>query len=131
MLAKIITCECYYEKFHSEGHNYVKKLIYFHCMCREKHLLHVLTCEKHPYIGKPIPQMTGKKCTSPTNCSHEIFKFCCSVRYLLNFRCFKLCVKRIPSRFENEIQTAPQYFKSIKRFEPFFVFNNKSNKIEI
>ena len=90
MLSKIIMCECYYEQFSSKGHEYVKKIIHFYCKCKEKHLIYVLTCGKHPYIGNPIPQMTGKKCTCATTCSYEICEFCCSGRYLLNFRCFKL-----------------------------------------
>ena len=42
MLAKILMCRCYFDKFNSEGNEYVKKLTHFHCNCAEEHLLYVL-----------------------------------------------------------------------------------------
>ena len=102
--------QSYLEKFQSEGNEYVKKIIHFHYKCKGKHLLYVLFCEKHPYRPNPIEQMTGKRCTCATGCAYGICKFCCNVRYLSIFRCFKLCIKDIPASTESKIQTTPQYF---------------------
>ena len=52
-------------------------------------------------------------------------ELCASVRYLLNFRCFKLCGKKIPASIQNEIQITRQYFKVIQGCEPFFIFYKK------
>ena len=70
MLAKILMCKCYLNKFQSEGNEHVKKLTHFHCKCKDKHLLYILFCEKHPHGGDLIPQMIGKRCTCANGCSH-------------------------------------------------------------
>ena len=40
-------------------------------------------------------------------------------------------MEKIPLSFENELVTIRQYFKSMKKCEPFFFYNEGSNYIEI
>ena len=42
-------CPCYKEEFQAAGHIYIKKLIHFHCKCKEKHFHYVLFCENHRF----------------------------------------------------------------------------------
>ena len=113
-------CECYNEKFNSEGSAYIKKVTHFHCKCKDKHRLYVLFCEDHPYGGNFNFQMTERKCLCATHLSHEVCQFCFNVRYLLNYKCFEICMEKIPLSFENELVTIRQYFKSMKECESFF-----------
>ena len=113
-------CECYNEKFNSEGSAYIKKVTHFYCKCKDKHRLYVLFCEDHPYGGNFNFQMTEKKCLCATHLSHEVCQFCFNVRYLLNYKCFEICMEKIPLSFENELVTIRQYFKSMKECESFF-----------
>ena len=113
-------CECYNEKFNSEGSAYIKKVTHFYCKCKDKHRLYVLFCEDHPYGGNFNFQMTERKCLCATHLSHEVCQFCFNVRYLLNYKCFEICMEKIPLSFENELVTIRQYFKSMKKCEPFF-----------
>ena len=123
MLAKILMCSCYVQKFHSERNDYVKKLIHFHFKCEEKHLLYVLFCEKHPHGSLPTPEIE-KECTCGTASANDVCDFCVQIqiKYLLNFRCYKLCLERIPTSIQDELITTPQYFKVMKGCQPFFLF---------
>ena len=123
-------CSCYVEKFHSEGNEYVKKLTHFHCKCKEKHLLYVLFCDKHPYGSALIPQME-KKYTCATASALDVCDFCVQVKYLLNFKSYKVCLKRISVSIQDELQTTGQYFKVMKGFQPLFVFNKERNRIDV
>ena len=114
MLAKILMCECYKEKFDSEENGYIKKAIHFHCRWKDKHRMYVLLCKDHPYGGKFNYQMVERKCLYANDLSHEICQFCFNVRYLLNIKCFQICLENIHLSFENELITICQYFKSVK-----------------
>ena len=35
MLFKVLMCRCFDEKFHFEANKYVKKLVHFHCHCKD------------------------------------------------------------------------------------------------
>ena len=124
-------CSCWVEKFHSEGNEYVKKLTHFHCKCKQKHLLYVLLCNKHPYGAGFIPQMEKKKCTCATAFALDICDFCVQVKYLLNFKSYKILLKRIPVSIQDELQKTCQYFKVMKSFQPFFTFNKERNRIDV
>ena len=113
-------CECYNEKFNSEGSAYIKKVTHFYCKCKDKHRLYVLFCEDHPYGDNFNFQMTERKSLCATHLSHEVCQFCFNVRYLLNYKCFEICMEKIPLSFENELVTIRQYFKSMKECESFF-----------
>ena len=121
MLTKILVCQCYKEKCDSEENDYIKKAIHFHCRYKDKHQMYVLFGKDHPYGGNFSYQMVNRKCLCANGLSHEICQFCFNVRYLLNFKCFKVCMENIPLSFENELVTICQHFKSIKEYEPFFL----------
>ena len=129
MIAKILMCRCYVEKFHSEGNKYVKKLAHFQCKCKDQHVLYVLFCEQHPYQQTPI--LEEKKCTCATAPAKELYNFCIHVKYLLNFKCYKLCFERIPVGIQDKLITIFQYFEVMKSCEPFFYFNRERNMIFI
>ena len=121
MLAKILICECYKEKFDSEENDYIKKAIHFHCRGKDKHRVYVMFCKDHPYGGNFNYQIIERKylCANAHIC-----QFCFNLRYLLNFKCFKIFKENnIPSSFQNELVTIRQYFKSIKEREPFFFYS--------
>lgn len=89
MHAKILMCPCFMRKFHQEDNEYVKKIIHFHCRCKDKHLYFVLFCKDHPFGAHFSSTMEEKKCMCATGLSHKLRQFCLNVRYLLNFKCFK------------------------------------------
>ena len=123
-------CSCYAEKFHEEENVHEKKLCHFHCKCKDKHLNFILICEKHPYVADKIPNMEPR-CTCPILDPHEICNFCILVRYLLNFRAFKFCLKGIPASIQDHIVTPFYYFKRMHGCEPFFAWNRDLNKFWI
>ena len=82
MLAKILMCRCYIEKFHSEGNEYVKKLTHFHCKCEEEHLLFILLWEKHPHGSLPTSEME-KECMYATASASDGCDFWAQIKYFL------------------------------------------------
>ena len=128
MLAKILICSCYIQKFYSEGNDYVKKLTHSHCKCEEKHLLYVLFWEKHPQGSLSTPEME-KECTCVAASANDVCDFCVQIKYLLNFKYYKLCLERIPVSVQDKLITTPQYFKVTKGCQPFFYFNKERNVI--
>ena len=124
-------CACYKEEFQAESHTYVKKLIHFHCKCKEKHFCHVLFCNEHSF-GADFAASTeeNKKCSCKNGLSHEVCCFRLTVRYLLNFKCFKICMEEVPENFVDRVISMNQYFKKIK-CEPFFTHNRKTNMVVI
>ena len=120
MILKVLMCACYKEEFQAESHTYVKKLIHFHCKCKEKHFCHVLFCNEHSF-GADFAASTeeNKKCSCKNGLSHEVCCFRLTVRYLLNFKCFKICMEEVPDNFIDRVISMNQYFKKIN-CEPFF-----------
>ena len=131
MWGKVLMCECFYQIFQSKGGSYEKKYLHFHCKCKEKHVLFVLFCDWHSYGTNSNQEMTGQKCTCAGLTHDEISGFCIHVWYILNFRCLKLCVKKITKILTDCVQTTPQYFAKIKDCERFFVFDKKNNTIKL
>ena len=129
-LAKILMRRCYFDKFNSEGNEFVKKLTDFYCKCADEHLLHILFCKEHPYGSPSVPGMQ-KECKCVTAFANNICDFCIQVKYLLNFKCYKLCLERIPVSIQDKLITAPQYFKAMNGCEPFFYFNEERNNIVV
>ena len=95
MLAKVLMSNCFVQGFYEEGNEYVKKLCQFYCHCKEKHEYFVDTCKGHPFIDKKMDKMQHK-CTCKILGSYEICKFCVQVKYLINFRAYKICTRTIP-----------------------------------
>ena len=117
-------------------------MIHFHCKFKEKHFHYVLFCENHPfgfdfdgsarneinYFGGSIGYET--KCTCKNGFLHEVCNFCFSARYLLNFKCFKICVEEVPDECIEKVVSLDYHFKKIK-CEPFFFHSVKTKMIEI
>ena len=114
------------EKFHAEGNNYIKKLTHFHCKCKEDHALYALFCEKDPHGHVPTPEMENE-CTCATVSANDICDFCNQIKYLLIYKCYKLCLERIPVSIQDKLMTTVQYFEVMKSCESFFYFNRESN----
>ena len=112
-------CGCYKEKFNSEGNDYIKKEVHFLCHCKDKHRMYVLFWKDHPYESNFNYQMIERKCLCANGLSDEVCQFCFNVTYLLNFKCFRICMGNILLSFENELVTICQYFKSMKECAPF------------
>ena len=110
MLAKILICSCFVEKFHNEDNEYVKKLCHFKCKCNDSHIIYILSCNEHPYVAAKIPEM-DPGCNCPPIDALEIFNYCRQVRYLLNFRAYKLCLKKIPESIQDKIVTTISFLK--------------------
>ena len=91
-------CICYMEKFQAGAHKYIRKKIHFHCMCQEKYVHYVLFCKDHPF-GAKMASKEIEKCLCKNGLSHKVCGFCLSGRYLLNFKCFKICVEKVSDEF--------------------------------
>ena len=74
-------------------------------------------------------QECKKNVNVPLLFANEICDFCIQVKYLLNFKCYKFCLERIPVSIQDELVTAHQYLKVMKGREPFFYFNEERNMI--
>ena len=113
-------CPCYKKEFQSDGNMYIKKLIHCHCKYKEKHLIYVLFCKDHTF-GVTFEASIDEKvrCDCKNDLSHEVYSFCLTVRYLLNFKCFKIFMENVPDIFLDKVVSIDQCFKKIK-FEPFF-----------
>ena len=117
---KILTCSCSVEQFNQGQNEYVKKLQHFHCQCNDSHFSFVHTCKNHPFIASRIPEME-LRCTCAICGPNEICNFCVQVKYLLNFRAYKLCVKKIPNSIQPHLVLLDKFFDSIPNCGPFFV----------
>lgn len=102
MISKILMCRCYKEEFKTEGHTYNKKLIHFHCKCKEKHFYYILLRKNHPFGADFGGSATDeRKCNYKSGLFHEVCGFCFS--NLLTFKCSKICVEEV---FDNFIERA-------------------------
>ena len=100
MILKKFMCCCSREEFRVETVLIKKKLIHFHCKCKEKHFYYVLFCKNNPFgAGFVAPQQTKRKCNCKSGFSHEVCRFCFSIRYLLNVKRFKICEEDLPDYF--------------------------------
>ena len=130
ILVKVSMCNCHAEKIHSEDNEYVKKLTHLHCKCREKHLLYILFCHRNPHGAIPILELQ-RKYTCATEFALDVRDFCIRVKYLLNFKCYKFCLKKIPVSIQDKLQTTRQYFNETQECETFFAFNKQKNTIDV
>ena len=94
MLAKISMCICYTEYFHNEENEYVKKPYHFYCHCKEEHVHFGHTCLYHPFAAKKVDG-TKNKCFCASLRPYETCEFCVQIKYLLNFRACKFCLRTI------------------------------------
>ena len=132
MILKILMCRCYKEEFQAKGHKYKKKIIHFHCKYKDRHSYYVLFCNEHPYgadFGDSVAQ-DEKKCDCKSGLSHEVYGFPFSVRYLLNFKSFNICVEELPGTFAEKIFPLDHYFRNMN-CDPFFFLSEKTKLIEV
>ena len=71
-----------------------------------------------------------KKCDCKSGLSHEVCGFCFSVRYLLNFKSFKIYVEELPDTFVEKIVPLDHYFKNMN-CDPFFFLSKKTKLTEV
>ena len=128
MFAKFLMCKCYMKKYHVEKQEYVEKFIHFHCKCKEKHLLLVCFCDNHPY-SSDMEDHIEKECTCSSVLPKDFCDFWGWISYLLNFKVYNVCVKRVPESLKDNIINTYQYYKNL-RCEPFFSFDNNTNSFK-
>ena len=135
MISKILMSCCYKEQFLAGDNKDIKSKIHFHSMCQRKHSHYVLFCKEHPF-GKDFVSRTDyqnqieKRLDCKSGLSHEVCDFCFSVRYLLNFKCFKICMGELPDTFIERIVPLDHYFKKMN-CDPFFFLSKKTKNIEV
>ena len=71
-----------------------------------------------------------EKCLCKGGFSHDVCGFCLSGRYLLHFKCFKICVEKVPDEFIEKVLSFSYYVKQIN-CDPFFFFSKKILMVEI
>ena len=91
----------------------------------------VLFCKDHPFgADHGGSARDERKCNCKSGISHEVCGFCFSVRYLLNFKCFRIYVEEVPDNFIERVASLDHYFKKMK-CEPFYFHRKKTKMVEI
>ena len=62
-----------------------------------------------------------EKCSCKNGLSHEVCGICFSVRYLLNFKCYKICVEEVPDYFVDKVVPIDTYLKKMNCDPIFFL----------
>ena len=120
MLANILMSSCYTEYFHNEENECVKKLSHFYCHCKEEHVYFVHTCKYHPFVAKKVNGMKNK-CFCAGLGHYEICDFCVQIKYLLNFRVYKFCLRAIPKNIQQHLVPLDDFLTNSLNFcGPFF-----------
>ena len=114
-----------YRKISSWKSRLCQKIGHFHCHREYGHYLYVCNCKQHPFI---VPRANHMElhCTCP-----NIFNFCVEVKYLLNFRAFKICMNKVPESFQEHLAELPGYLGGISLWEPFFTCSPTGRKANI
>ena len=127
MIVKILICPCFTEGFHSCQDQYIKKLIHFYCKCKDKHKCFVSTCKEHPLLFSRLEAMSSE-CNCKNSGPFEPCDSCVQMRCLLDFRCFKFCMEKIPKWLGNSLVPLDSYLEhDTSKCESFFFFKN--NKV--
>ena len=122
MLGKILMCSCNVYKFHQEESEYIKKLCHFYCHCRDGHQTFVYTCKVHPFIAARAQGMESR-CSCAKKGPTWVCHFFIQVKYLINFRAYKICLKKIPENIQRHLVSLDRYLEEEITFcEPFFLF---------
>ena len=96
--------------------------------CKEKHLYYVLFCKHHSFGADHGGSARDERIKD--GLSRKVCGFCFPMRYLLNFKCFKICVEEVPGNFIERVVSLDLYFTKMK-CEPFFFRSKKTKMIEI
>ena len=110
-------CRCYKNEFFNlTGNACFMQCIHMKCKCRREHFSYVLFCGECTYrskFGRENVEIESK-CKCKDSRPQEVCSFCFTVRYLLNFKCYKLCVDTLP------VVPLGEYLKKIDG-DPFFL----------
>ena len=95
---QVLMCQCHYQQlieFNDEAVQNVSEN--FDCGCKENHRCFVLRCRFHPFIGVSY----WKDC-----CTCKVRGKCCdfyfNVADILNYKAFKVFVKKIPAEVNRQ-----------------------------
>lgn len=77
----------------------IKKICNFYFYCCDEHGTFVYTCKAHPFISTRAEGMWFQ-CRCAKRDPSEVCDFCIQVKYMLNFRAYKICLKKIPEKFQ-------------------------------
>ena len=92
------------------------------CKCRREHFFYVLFCGEHTYGSKFFGRGNFEfeaKCKCKNAAPQKVCNFCFSVRYILNFKCHKVCMNRLPDVLTDKVVPLDDYLKKID-CDPFF-----------
>lgn len=83
-----------------------------------KHFFYVLFCQNHPFKTKFVARGDytfdiKEKCACKDGRCHKVCGFCFSVRYHLNFKCYKIRVDEVPDYFIERVFPLDTYLKKI------------------
>ena len=100
----------------------VRKLCHLYCKCKDDQECFVYTSRSHSYIQKRIDGIQ-------LNCT---CKSCLQVKYVINFRAYKICVKSISANISQHLVPLDDYLKSeLTNCKPFFYFFNQKVNIKL
>lgn len=119
--AKVLMCPYFSEKFHRENHEHIKEICHFYYHCDSVgHFFYVDSCKQHTFIAPREEWMEQERCMCAVKEKNEIYNFCVEVKYLLNFKAFKFCLKKVPENFQGHMVSLPDYPYAIFPNKPFF-----------
>ena len=100
-------CPCCENEFFDLGNSYFSHRIHMRCICRRRHFFYVLFCKEHRFGSNFVPwrniELVEDKCKCKDAVPQEICNLCVSVRYILNFKCHKICVNELPDVFIDKV----------------------------
>ena len=77
----------------------IKKICNFYFDYCDEHGTFVYTCKAHPFIATKAEGMWFQ-CRCAKRDPSEVCDFHIQVKYMLNFRAYKTCLKKIPEKFQ-------------------------------
>lgn len=91
-----------------------------------------LFCNDHlfSFSGRNFFADLKKKCKCKNLNSYDVCGFCCFLRYLLNFKCNKVCLENIQSYFIERTIPSDIYLKKLN-CDPFFFVSKSTGLIEV
>ena len=133
MISKIFMCPCYKNEFFDLIDNFsFSHHIHMKCKCGREHFFFVLFCGEHRFGSKFVRWRNfelGEKCKCKNAAPQEVCNLCFSVRYILNFKCHKVCINELPDVFIDKVVPLDDYLKKID-CDPFFYLSKNTGLIE-
>ena len=133
MILKIFMCPCYKNGFFDLGNSYFSHCIHMRYMCQRRNFLYVHFSKEHRFGSNFVPwrsfMLVGDKCKCKDAGPQEICNFCVSIRYILNFKCHKICVNELPDVFIDKVVPLDEYLKKIN-YDPFFYLSKNTGLVK-